>query len=282
MKLAVSNIAWPVHVREEAYSLLQAHDVNGLEIAPALFLDKSIDPFEPTDDEIAEACEIAHDAGLQLVSMQSLLFGCEGAALFESDPGRARFCDGMKRAISLAERLSIPNLVFGSPRQRNIPADITQHEAAALALEVFHELGDLAHTAKTRLGIEFNPTAYGTNFLNTADEVFLFVERLNHPAVSIILDVGAMHINGDFDHIEAFAQKAATRISHVHFSEPQLAPAPADAGQAARVITALSDVGYEGWYSIEMKSTMVSALSTLDRSLTTLRCAVAEIQRRNA
>lgn len=267
MKFSVSNIAWPTSKRSEAYALLKSYGIRGLEIAPALFLHESSNPFAPSPEQIAVACDLAQDAGLELVSMQSLLFGVSDAALFEDVAALDRFCAGMHSAIALAQRLNIPNLVFGSPLQRNIPSSFSPGQAESRALTIFRRLGDEALAAGTKLGMEFNPQIYGTNFLNTGDEALSFVQKVDHPAISLILDIGAMHINGDFDQIEEFAGKASSKISHVHLSEPRLAPAPADSLQAARVISALLDVGYDGWFSIEMKKTPENSLQELEKSI---------------
>jgi sugar phosphate isomerase/epimerase len=63
-----------------------------------------------------------------------------------------------------------------------------------------------------------------------------------------------MHINGAFANTPALIADAGALLSHVHVSEPQLAPAPADAAQAASVLRALDGAGYGGAVSIEMKA----------------------------
>ncbi|MBZ4689233.1 MAG: hypothetical protein JG765_484 [Cereibacter sp.] len=274
MKLAVSNIAWSPAHRAAVYDMLQTHGVRGLEIAPGLFFDRSADPFAPTEEELAQAVHEARRAGLELVSMQALLFGAEGAALFGSPAEREAFRSAMLRAIALAGRLSIPNLVFGSPRQRVVPEGMTEAEAQELALRSFAELGDAARRAGTKLGVEANPAVYGTNFLTTLEEADAFVARLDHPAVTLILDLGAMHMNGAFPRIADCVAGLTSPISHVHVSEPHLAPAPADAGQAATALTALSRRGYCGWVSIEMKQPPEPVVATLEAALGRLQQAV--------
>lgn len=275
MKLAVSNIAWPVNKRNEAYTLLYEKGITGLEIAPALFLNESSDPFNPTDDEVNQAMRAAEKAGLHLVSMQSLLFGANNVALFEGEAKLEAFIQSMESAILLAGRLGIPNLVFGSPRQRNIPDGLSHNDAKDIALSVFRRLGDLAGSVGTKLGMEPNPSVYGTNFLTRMDDAFAFVEQVNHPNITLILDVGALHLNNDFDEVEIIAQNAAGKISHVHFSEPYLAPAPSNATDAVHVLETMSKIKYHGWLSIEMKKTDDGNLISLEKSLDTINNAVA-------
>lgn len=261
MKLAVSNIAWAPDDRRAAYAILQEAGITGLEIAPGLFFHGAGDPFDP-DPAVARAAmdEIAA-AGLSLVSMQSLLFGVQGAALFGDAEALARFERGMQRAIALAGRLGIPNLVFGSPGQRVVPDGMEMVAARAHAADVLRRLGDAAQAAGTVIAVESNPAVYGTNFLNTFAEARAFVAGIDHPAVTVILDLGAMHLNGDFGTVPAAVIEAGARLSHVHVSEPHLAPAPADIAPARLVCDALERAGYDRAISIEMKAAGLDALA---------------------
>lgn len=253
MKLAMSNIAWAPEERLEAYAVLAAAGFTGLEIAPALFFHAAEDPFVPDQPVAAAALAEIADAGLALVSMQSLLFGVAGAALFEGPEARAAFERAMHRAIALAGRFGIPNLVFGSPLQRRVPEGLAMAEALEQAAEVFRRLGDAAAKAGTRIAIEANPAAYGTNFCTTLDEALGFVALVDHPAIVPHLDLGAMHMNGDFGGVPARIHALAPRLSHVHVSEPDLAPAPADPAALVPVLEALRAAGYARAVSIEMK-----------------------------
>jgi sugar phosphate isomerase/epimerase len=278
MKLAVSNIAFAPEDRAAAYGLLHSRGITGLEIAPRLFFDRAADPFVPTPGEIAAALTETRAAGLQLVSMQSLLFNVQGAAMFGTAEERDRFRVGMERAILLAGRLGVPNMVFGSPRQRVIPPTLPVDEAYRIALDLFFSLGEAARLAGTRLGVEFNPVAYGTNFLNTAVEASAFVETLRHPAVTLILDIGAMHMNGEFGSVGRIAEHSAARISHVHVSEPDLAPAPATVADAVCLMRAIAVTRYRGWYSIEMKAVPQQGLRALQEAVDRLVEAVGIVK----
>jgi len=274
MKIAISNIAWPAAERDAAYAILVEGGVAGLEIAPGLFLADAQDPFAPTAAEADAALGAMHRAGLTLVSMQSLLFGVSGAALFEGEAPRATLVAGIERAIELARRLAIPNLVFGSPRQRAYPTTLSAEDAWSQAVDVFRRLGDRAVAAGTRLAMEPNGAAYGTNFLTRVEQAEAFVRAVGHPGVVLNFDIGALHMEGDFDRIESIAAQAIDTIGHVHVSEPHLAPAPADPAQAARAIRALREASYGGWTSIEMAAT-ATPLDDLTAAIRRLNDAIA-------
>jgi len=253
MILSVSNIAWAPEERGAAYDLMAEAGLSGLEIAPGLFFGAAQDPFAPDAATARAALDEIAARGLSLVSMQSLLFGVQGAALLGDADARAAFARGMERAIDLAGRFGIPNLVFGSPGQRRIPEGMADPEARAQAAETFSRLGDRAAVAGTVIAIESNPVAYGANFLTTLEEAEAFVAQVDHPAVTLILDLGAMHLNGAFDTLPARVGALAPRLTHVHISEPHLAPAPDDATDLAPLLLALRRVGYDRAVSIEMK-----------------------------
>lgn len=267
MKLAVSNIAWNAGEEHEAYRLLEQCGVRGLEIAPALWLHGAADAFAPSDDEANRALDAMHQAGLSLVSMQSLLYGVEDARLFGTKAERERFQWAMLRVLRLAKRFSVPNLVFGSPRQRVIPEGMSAPVAMQMAVETFQRLADVAMSAGTVIAIETNPPVYGTNFLTTVPDTVAFVERVAHPALKLNLDIGAMHFTGTFSTIKDTVEAAIGMISHVHLSEPGLSPAPARVDEAAQVFAALEHAGYPGWCSIEMKRDSVHGLDALAVSL---------------
>jgi sugar phosphate isomerase/epimerase len=275
MIFSASNIAWPVEDRIHAYETLAKNGFSGLEIAPGLFFFDAEDVFDPSSLECSRALREIARAGLTLVSMQSLLFGVKGAALFEDSLALQRLETGMQRAIRLSGRLQIPNLVFGSPRQRVVPHGMNMQDALDRAAGVFARLGDLAGSEGTVISIEANPAIYGTNFLTHSDQALKFVRMVDHPAVRLILDIGAMQINDVFEQTPALIAEAGKLLSHVHFSEPQLAPAPADVAEAATVLRALYATGYDRAVSIEMKAipdTPIKAITAALGRLDQARC----------
>ena len=249
----MSNIAWLPGERLEAYAILAEAGLTGLEVAPGLLFHAAEDAFDPDPATARVAMREVEAAGLTLVSMQSLLFGVEGAALFGTAAERAAFEHGMRRAITLAGRIGIPNCVFGSPMQRRVPEGMAMADAMEQAADVFRSLGDSAAAAGTRITIEANPAAYGTNFCTTLDEADTLVALIDHPAIALILDLGAMHMNGAFASVPDRLPALTPSLNHVHVSEPHLAPAPADAAALAPVLRALRAEGYAKAVSIEMK-----------------------------
>jgi len=139
--------------------------------------------------------------------------------------------------------------------------------AIANAVDVFFELGDHASKAGVKLALEPNPTEYGTNFLNTMLQTINFAEQVDHEAVTVNFDIGALYMTGEIDDADRLLDKAANRISHVHISEPNLEPAPKHAEQFSRIAAKIVGRGYEDWFSIEMRAAKGEELAQVEKSL---------------
>lgn len=277
MKFAVSNIAWRPDQRLDAYRVLADAGCTGLEIAPGLLFPEEADAFAPSPAALVQVLGEAHSFGLDLVSMQSLLFGATGVALFGAPDERERLLVQVRRAIDLAARLGIRNLVFGSPQQRVIPEGMKPVDAGAIATEAFHRLGDHALAAGCFVAVEPNPAAYGTNFLTGIEQAFAFVARVAHPAVTLNFDVGAIHMARAADRTPEYLREMLPLVSHVHVSEPELAPAPADAAEARALLTTLEALGYQHWISIEMRAVADQEIAAIAAALDRLMTATAPV-----
>lgn len=259
VKRAMSNIAWAPAHRREVYQLMASYGFTGLEIAPGLLFPDAQNAFEPSHNVIDCVLGELDEFGLQLVSMQSLLFGCEGAELFGAAEEQMKFTAQMRRAIALAGRLGIGNIVFGSPKNRLVPQGMAYKDAIAHAKDVFNTLGDFAETRGVRIAIEPNPVEYGANFLTTIEEAAAFVRTANHPSVTLNFDIGAITIAHQIDHLESYFSQYKDIVSHIHLSEPQLVPAPSNAAISKRAHRLAEDNNFEHWVSIEMRSPQAPA-----------------------
>lgn len=267
MRLAISNIAWAPGEIADALFAMEEFGARGLEIAPRLAFPAEPDPFMPSRPAVSAFVRLVHSHNIEIVSMQSLMFGVSGAKLFGNNDERAAFFSGVSRAIGLAQILSIPNIVMGSPANRVIPDELLREHAWTQAIEIFRRLADIALKANTKIALEPNPAAYGTNFLTTVGESVRFCRLVDHPAVTVNFDIGSLHMNHEFDQAAILFEDAKSIVSHVHISEPQLAPAPHNADMFRTTALAFLSAGYEGWMSIEMRRSESMPLQVVRRSL---------------
>lgn len=241
MKLAISNIAWDNPFDDLAYKTMIDLGFSGLEIAPTKILGTT--PYE----DLAAAKAWVQNQSLQnhfeIPSMQSIWYG-RAENIFASDEERNTLVAYTKKAIDFASAINCKNLVFGCPKNRNTSGDGCYEKA----VHFFKELGDYADAKGTCIGMEANPTIYGTNFINTTQEAIDLVKDVNSPGFRLNLDIGTMIQNGEsVDILQAHEEI----INHVHISEPYLKPVQ-ERELHKELAKFLDETGYSKYVSIEM------------------------------
>ena len=146
--------------------------------------------------------------------------------------------------MDFAQAIRCRNLVFGCPRNRQIPAPEYYSQAA----QFFREIGDYAAQRGCVIGIEANPPIYNTNFINTTREALQLIKDVNSPGVMLNLDVGTMIYNNESI---GMLKGCVECISHIHISEPYLR-AIEKRELHRHLASLLHDEDYAGYVSIEM------------------------------
>lgn len=216
MRIAISNIAWDKSEDEQVAELLNKNGVDAIDVAPSKYFPdaKNVSP-----GDIAQVREWWRDHGIVITGMQALLFGTVGLNMFGTQDTQIAMLQHLQAVCKIGAGLGAKVLVFGAPKNRDRSA-LTDEEAQDVAISFFRRLGDIASRYDLLICLEPNPTTYGANFMTNSDETARIVIAVNHPAISMQLDTGAMAINGE----EAvhIIKKYAALIGHIHASEPDL------------------------------------------------------------
>lgn len=248
MPLAVSNIAWPAELEEQAASLLMAAGIAGVEVAPTKVWPQ---PLSATWAEVARYRQFWEGRGLRIVALQSLLFGQNHLQLFADAPLREATHDCLAGMIRLASWLGADVLVFGSPKNRLVGGGSLQ-AAHDTAVSFFRRLGQVAHDHGVWFCIEPNPIEYGCDFVTTAADGLALVQEVNQPGFGLHLDAAGMTLAGD--NAQEIMRTAGDWWRHFHVSEPYLQPVGAGGCNHQAFSAAIDHAKYEGWLSIEMKA----------------------------
>ncbi len=241
MNLSISNLAWNTERNEAVYALMKEYGFTGLEIAPTKILADR--PYSRLAEAEAWARELKARYGFSVPSMQSIWYG-RTEKLFGTEEERASLLAYTKSAVDFASAVGCGNLVFGCPKNRNMPDGADRN----VAVRFFRELGDYAASKGTCIGMEANPAIYGTNFVNGTPEALSLIDDVASGGFRLNLDVGAMIQNGeDLGMLDG----RIPFINHVHISEPFLKKIERRPlhGQLARI---LEDARYGGFVSVEM------------------------------
>ena len=248
MKLAISNLAWPVADDAGVAHVLRTLDVTGVELAPA-----KVWAHAPRV-AVGEAERYAawwRSVGCEIVAFQAILFGLPELNLFGSAESVAALQRHLASMGALAARCGARVLVLGAPGnrkrgQRSMPAAVA---AAAAALR---PVADALEPLGVHLCIEPNPPRYGCDFVTTAAEAAVLADAVAHPNFGVHLDSAALALSGELS-VAALAP-VMRYVRHVHVSEVDLVPVGSgNLVPHAALGSALRDVGYDGWYSIEMR-----------------------------
>lgn len=247
MKLCVSNIAWSQAQDASAMELLASLGVDRLELAPTRWWpDLSI----VTDEQIGAVQQIWTRFGIRAVAFQAVLFGRPELSVFQ--PATRDTCRSYLAAvITLASRMGVTSIVFGSPKNR-LRGARSSAEVLPEAVQFFRALGQQAAGQDVRLCFEPNPVEYGADFGCTLEESAVLVDAVGSPGFCLNVDAGAICLNREDP--EVAIARAGNKIGHFHISEPFLGSFSEGRSDHLGLARALKRQGYDGIISIEMKA----------------------------
>lgn len=241
MKLSISNIAWDEKISNEILSYISQKKFSAIEIAPTVYIKEN--PYDNINEIVKITKELKDIYNLEISSMQSIWFGKTGNIFNKEDADI--LLDYTKKAIDFASAINCKNLVFGCPKNRNIPEDKKEEDIVYF----FKELGEYALSKNTIVAIEPNPTIYNTNFINTTEEAFNFVKLIDSKGIKVNVDFGTIIENKeDID----LVINNLSLVNHIHISEPYLETIKErDIHKVFK--EKLIKNNYDGYISIEMK-----------------------------
>lgn len=259
LKLGISTIAWRMDEEDEVKEILDKERINGIEITPDRIYE---DKFDFSEEKIEEYEKFWK--GKELISMQGILFKKDHLKLFDTYENRNALLEQLKKVIDAASEMSIPVVMFGSPKNRK-KGVLTKEEADSIAIMFFKDIAEYAYSKDVCFCIEPNPAEYDSDYLVNTQEVIDFVKKVNHPGIGINLDTGALKMSGED---ASMILKAGSLIKHFHISEPMLAPVKnIDEKIHTSYRNALRRICYNRWTSIEMKRVEENNLENIKESV---------------
>lgn len=248
MRLAISNIAWLPVENAAVLTVLKKLGITGIEVAPPLLFEN---PTRQPDRAIWEVRRFWEDNGIEIVAMQSLLFGRPEFNLFGAEDVRREMLEYLKRTVELGGKLGARALVFGSPKNR-LAGDLPREAAFGTAAAFFAEIAATASENGTCFCIEPNAPDYGCDFVTNMAQAVELVEEVGHPGFGLHVDAGVMTLNREpyGETLDA----AFPYMRHFHISEPFLMKITEGKTGHEELGQHLRGLDYQGWVSIEMRS----------------------------
>ena len=216
MRIAISNIAWDVAEDDAVAALLERYQIDAIDIAPGKYFPQ---PSNASASDIAAVRSWWSDRGIEITGMQSLLFGTTGLNLFGPPDSQQAMLNRLADVCRVAGKLGARRLVFGSPKNRD-RGSLSEADAVPQAVDFFRRLGDFATDHGVTICLEPNPEIYGANFMTTSRATAEVVERVDHPAIRMQLDLGAIAVSRE--DISVVVHEFGKLVAHIHLSEPHL------------------------------------------------------------
>jgi sugar phosphate isomerase/epimerase len=219
----------------------------GLEVAPFTLAPRI------TDVSLAQRHKLrqeAEAAGVRIIGLHWLLAKTEGLQITSTDPAvRQRTADYLVELAKACRDMGGDLMVFGSPAQRKIPAGATREQAADLATDTFKRALNGIVDAGVRLCLEpLAPTE--ADFIQTAAEACVILDRIKHPNFVLHLDVKAM--SSESASIPELIHQHAARTGHFHANDANRRGPGFGATDFVPIFRALKETKFAGWVSVEV------------------------------
>ena len=218
MRLSISNIAWETADDDAVAGILHEYDIDAIDVAPSKYFPVIANA---TERDIRRVFTWWKDKGIDIVGMQSLLYGTQGLNIFGDTSSQLALLEHLHHVCRIGAGLGARWLVFGSPRNRD-RTGLSDNQAHDRAVTFFRRAGNIAAQHGVTLCLEAVAPMYGANFMTTTTDCATVVRSTDHPAIRMLLDTGAIQINGE----DPAKMVTATEdlVEHIHLAEPGLAP----------------------------------------------------------
>jgi sugar phosphate isomerase/epimerase len=256
MTLSISNLAWEPAQDEDVARALMKLGVSTIDVVPGKYFPSMKDAQEK---DVIVVREQWAARGFEISGLQALLFGTSAFNVFGDQASRVGMLAHLEHVAQIGQRLGAKALVFGSPRNRD-RGSLDDPAVEQMAVSFFRELAGIAMDHGVVFCLEPNPVPYGCNFMTTTLEAAEMVRKVDHPAIRMNLDAGAITMNAE-DVAEVIASTSAV-VGHMHLSDPDLLPLGRFPEEHRRFAAALRG-RFDGVGAIEMKPSSTDAAKNL-------------------
>jgi D-psicose/D-tagatose/L-ribulose 3-epimerase len=247
VRLAASNIAWPVDEEIEAFATLKHFGFDAIEVAPT-----SIWPeWQGATLTAARAYRrYVESNGLKISSLQAILFQKPELRLFGSHQERENLALHLRYCADLAAELGATAVVFGAPKNRD-RGTLSEIDALAQATDFFSRLAPYYADRDTQIVFEANPASYGCNFVTESSAAARLVRAVGPEGFALHLDTACMSLAAE--NAVCAIPAVADILRHFHASEPNLGDFANPSIDHRGAASALAQSGYQGYVALEMR-----------------------------
>jgi len=247
MKLSICNEVFSGKDVTEVLPQTKQFGYDGVEIAP-FTIASNVEKISM--EKRREIRRKALENEVEVVGIHWVLVCDKGIKLFNDFGGVNR--DAVNYLIKLIEFTSDIDgkiLVFGSPKQRNVPSMGVYNRAWNSAVSAFREVGDFAGGKMVTLCIE--PLSRDqTNFINNVSEANKFIREVGHKGIRLILDVRSMC--DEKRPFKDIIKEGGANLKHFHANDCNGYIPGSGSANYKEIIQSLFEINYSGYLSVEV------------------------------
>ncbi len=258
MKIGINMLLWTGHVTEEHVPALQALKATGFDGVEIPVFDTA------SEDHYRWLGSVLDDIGLER-TVVALIPDEEHNPLSANAAHRQGAVDHLRRVIDCSQILGgqvlagpwfQPLGVFTGER----PTEVELDRCATVHREVLPHLAAAGMTA----GLE-PLNRFEAYLLNTCEQSIAYAQRVGGEGIGILYDTFHAHIEEKDPLAALHALHASGSLGHVHISENDRGTPGRGHAKIRETITALKQLGYDGWMTIEAFGRAVPELAAATR-----------------
>ncbi len=251
MKRAVCNELFGSISFEQSCDLLASNNFHGVEIAPFTLYDEK---YRISKEDLSRVRNALSGSGLDFAGFHWLLSKPDGLHLTAVDPVKRKEAkERLLYLLDLSGELGGGNLILGSPKQRG-SVDISSQRAVGYLRDELSDIAVHARQCRSKILLEALPKS-STDVVNTLEEVRTILKEIDDAGIDGMFD---FHNCGDESLSWGELIREYSRIiKHVHLNTWEGGyPVRGQKDEFEDAFTALSEIQYEGWMSLEVFSVL--------------------------
>jgi sugar phosphate isomerase/epimerase len=247
LKFAICNELFEGWEFERVCRFVKSIGYDGVELAPFTLAN----PITALgSDRRATLRRQAADHGVEIIGLHWLLAKTQGFHLTSPDADvRNRTAAYLMALAEACRDFGGTLMVFGSPLQRSLPPGVSQDQAYGWAADTLRGVTDTLDRSGVRICMEpLSPDE--TNFVTTCADAVRLIEMVDHPRVTLHLDVKAMA--SEPSPMLDLIRRYGPRAGHFHANDPTRRGPGFGEVDFVPIFDALRQSGYNRWISVEV------------------------------
>jgi sugar phosphate isomerase/epimerase len=247
MRYAICNEPFEGWDNADVCRVVAAHGYQGLEVAPFTLAPRLADF---SSDQRHNFRRQAEDNGLEIIGLHWLLARTEGLQVTSPNPSvRKRTAEYLVELATCCRELGGDLMVFGSPAQRRRPAGPMAAHVDEFATDTFRRAMPGIADQGVKLCLEpLSPPE--ADYINTCAEALELIRQVDHPQCMLHLDVKAMAT--DEAPTPELIRRHGRQAGHFHANDVNRRGPGFGDTDFVPILSALKEVGYSGWVSVEV------------------------------